>query len=195
MNAKGKPVSATRSPRGDEVTAVLTANSADLLAYFQRRVQHQDAADLVAETMMTVWRRAEDLPGDAEAARMWLFGIARNVLANAERGERRRWRLANKLRLLLGRGETAASADTGAEVRDAVVRLGPEQAELVRLVHWDGFTLKQVAQVLGVPASTARGRYAQAKARLAELLAEADEPGPALTGERFAILRERGVNV
>ncbi|MCO1340302.1 hypothetical protein BJH93_15645 [Kocuria polaris] len=189
-------MNATRSQRGDEVTAVLTANSADLLAYFQRRVQQQDAADLVAETMMTAWRRVDDLPAGAEPARMWLFGIARNVLANAERGERRRWRLANKLRLMLGRGESAAAADSGAEVRDAVANLGAEQAELIRLVHWDGFTLKQAADVLGMPPSTARGRYAQAKVRLAELLAEDDvEPPPTLTGKRFAILRERGVNV
>ena len=28
-------------------------------------------------------------------------------------------------------------------------------AELVRLVHWDGFTITDAAQVMGIPASTA----------------------------------------
>jgi RNA polymerase sigma factor (sigma-70 family) len=154
----------------------IAANSADLLAYFERRVDvPADAADLVAETMMTAWRRADDLPPVPERARMWLFGIARNTLLNSERSERRRWRLANRLRMLIGPSSTSA-ADEGAEVRDAVARLEPELAELVRLVHWDGFTLIEAAGLLGIPPSTARGRYGRAKDELRRTLTTAAVP-------------------
>jgi len=48
-------------------------------------------------------------------------------------------------------------------------------AELVRLVHWDGLTITDAAEVLGIPASTAQGRYQRAK----ELLRLALDPAVA----------------
>jgi RNA polymerase sigma-70 factor (ECF subfamily) len=47
---------------------------------------------------------------------------------------------------------------------DLLDRSAPATREpLVRLVHWERFSIAEAAEVLGVPASTARGRYAQAK--------------------------------
>jgi len=154
-----------KSTDEDRITDALAYNSADLLHYFERRTPSGDAADLLAECMMVAWQRVGDLPSEATGARMWLFGIARNVLLNAERAERRRWRLANKLRMLTFHGP-APSADTGNEVRDAVDRLPDELSELVRMVHWDGFTIAESAALLGVTASTARTRYQRARALL-----------------------------
>ncbi|MFT4284660.1 MAG: sigma-70 family RNA polymerase sigma factor [Protaetiibacter sp.] len=155
--------------RADRLTEELAANAPELLAYFERRVQPADAADLLAEVMLTAWRRIRDLPADPERVRMWLYVTARNVLANAERGERRRWRLANRLRVVMPPAQAPDAAE-GAEVRDAIARLAPEQAELIRLVHWDGLSLAEAGEVLDVPASTARGRYQRAKAVLREAL-------------------------
>jgi len=160
--------------REQRVTEELAANAPDLLAYFERRAARDDAADLLAEVMLTVWRRADQLPADPVRARMWLFVTARNVLANAERSSRRRWRLANRLRVMLGSptpSSPASDPGEGAEVRDAIARLSPELAELVRLVHWDGLTLAEAAEVMEIPASTARGRYQRAKQELRAALA------------------------
>lgn len=145
------------------LTAALGAASADLLAYLQRRVGLDDAPDLLGETMVVSWRRVRELPADPERARMWLFGIARGTVLNHARGQRRRWALADRIRLDARPHTASPPADEGSEVRDAIARLGPELAELVRLVHWERFTIAEAAEVLGVPASTARGRYAKAK--------------------------------
>ncbi|MDQ7877558.1 RNA polymerase sigma factor [Microbacterium sp. QXD-8] len=145
------------------LTTALREASGDLLAYLQRRVGNDDAPDLLGETMVVAWRRVGDLPDDPERARMWLFGIARKTLLNHARGERRRWALADRIRGQVTTDAAAAAADEGAEVRDAIARLQPDLAELVRLVHWERFSIAEAAEVLGVPASTARGRYAQAK--------------------------------
>ncbi|MBF0816339.1 sigma-70 family RNA polymerase sigma factor [Microbacterium paludicola] len=152
-----------------ELTPALRDNAEALLCYLQRRLAPEDAADAVAEVMATAWRRERALPDDPEQARMWLFGIARNVLLHAQRGEVRRSNLADRLRSLVAR--SAPPADRGVEVRDALARLEPDLAELVRLVHWDGFSLAEAAVHLEVPASTARGRYQRAKQLLREALA------------------------
>src|SRR6478609_5099066 len=62
----------------------------DLMRFAQRRVDRSYVEDLVAETMLVAWRRFDQLPAERGDARAWLFGIARNLLLNAQRGERRR---------------------------------------------------------------------------------------------------------
>lgn len=156
------------------VEVALRVNSVDLLHYFERRTDRDAAADLVAETMLVAWQREQDHPKGAEASRMWLFGIARKVLRNSERGQRRRHRLANKLKAMLHPQDASHAADDGVEVRDAVQQLDPELSELVKLVYWEGFSVTDAGQILGLPSSTARGRYQRAKSQLRETLEDTD---------------------
>ena len=145
------------------LTAVLDQCAGDVLRFLQRRAGSDDAADLLGDTMIAAWRRVTDLPENLEEARMWIFGLARGTLLNHSRGERRRVALAERVRAHMVVATAAPAADDGHEVRDALSRLKPELREIVELVHWDGFTLTQAAQVVGIPAPTARGRYARAK--------------------------------
>lgn len=101
---------------------------------------------------------------------MWLFGIARSTLLNYARGERRRGALFERLRGAMQLRTPLAGADEGADVRDAVARLGADLAEIVRLVHWDGFTMPEVAELLGFPVSTVRSRYRRAREMLRDAL-------------------------
>jgi len=150
-----------RATRMNEAVAL---NGADLLAYFGRRVSpSEDAADLLGETLVTVWRRVADLPSDELRARMWMFGVARRVLANYNRGNRRRWELASKLRRELAAhpAEYASRVDHS-DIWADVDALPGAQRELIVLVHGDGFTVTEAARVLSISASTARTRYATA---------------------------------
>lgn len=148
----------------------LRASSDDLLRYFLRRLDREDAADALADVMITAWTRVDALPEQPDEARMWLFGVARNVLLHAHRGNVRRSQLADRMRTVLSlRG--APAADSGVEIRDAIDRLDSDLAELVRLVHWDGFSIVDAARLLEIPSSTARGRYQRAKDALRKTLA------------------------
>jgi len=161
------------TPSVEPLTRALESSASDLLAYLERRVGADDAPDLLGETMVVAWRRVKELPSDDERARMWLFGIARGTLLNHSRGQRRRWALADRIRLQVRESATAPPADEGAEVRDAIDRLEPELAELVRLVHWERLSVADAAGLLGIPASTARGRYQRAKDQLRAALRQA----------------------
>ncbi|MFI2752586.1 RNA polymerase sigma factor [Cellulomonas sp. P22] len=155
----------------------LSLNASHLLRYLERRVGADDAPDALGEVMVAAWRRCDDLPADGQGARMWLFGIARNVVLNVQRGKRRRLGLADRLRQQRPADPVHhGGADEGLEVRDAIARLDPDLAELVRTVHWDGFTLAEAAQILGIPASTARSRYGRARTELRAVLLPAAPP-------------------
>ncbi|MGN6253340.1 MAG: RNA polymerase sigma factor [Marmoricola sp.] len=163
-----------------DVRAALRDSSRDLLAYFERRLDcHEDAADLLGETMLQVWRRAESCPVEPERQRMWLFTIATNVLANERRSRRRRSALSDRLRgLLTGDAETEADLAEAQAVRDAVMRLPFTHRELITLIHWEQFNAQEAAEILGINASTARSRYGAARALLREALFHDDHGKP-----------------
>src|SRR5258707_308051 len=76
----------------------------------------EDAAEAIAETFATLWRRLESCPA-GDDARPWLFGVARRVLANQHRGERRRGALAERLTAELDPSALAAAAAPGSDGR------------------------------------------------------------------------------
>jgi len=150
-----------------------------VLGYALRRsASRDDALDVVAETFATAWRRRADMPVDADDVRPWLFGIARNCLANVSRSARRASRLGNRLADALAGTplpDPSALTEGRAEarrVREALVELSPEDRELVTLVAWEGLTPAQVATALGVPAGTVRVRLHRARTRLRALLTD-----------------------
>jgi RNA polymerase sigma-70 factor (ECF subfamily) len=143
-----------------------------VLAYAVRRSSDpQDAADVVAETFLVAWRRLHEVPGGQDA-RLWLYGVARHVLSNQHRSERRRERLAERLGQELSLALDALprpDVATGA-VRAALERLGPEDREIVRLAGWEELTPREIAKVLGISQVSARSRLHRARRRMREAL-------------------------
>jgi len=159
-------------PREPHLRQVLADAAPALLAFFLRRVEPaEDAADLVSETFEAVWKARRRMPSDPESARMWCFGVARNVLLHHARSRRRRDALVDRLRGAIAFAPPPPLTDDALAIREAVRALPPELAELIRLVHWDGFTVAEAAELLGIPASTARSQHARAKLLLREALA------------------------
>lgn len=68
------------------------------------------------------------------------------------------------------------------EVRRALDALDPDDAELVRLQHFDGFTQAQIAERLGVPLGTVKSRSFRVHRRLAGMLGHLrDDPERTIT--------------
>lgn len=162
------------------VGAAVKAHAPAVLAYFTRRVdQSHDAADLLAETLLIVWRRSASLPDADEQIRPWMFGIARNVLLHHYRGVGRRRAVADRLRATLQTTPHAGFADPTEhdDLHRALAHLDSTDRDIIGLVHWDGFTLVEVSRILGKKEGTVRSRYHRARAILRAQL-RASEPPP-----------------
>jgi RNA polymerase sigma factor (sigma-70 family) len=148
------------------------ANHDPVLGYVVRRTANgHDAADILAETFMTVWRRLDDVPS-GEKARPWLFGVARRVLANHHRGERRHTALTARLAAELSGirrqpSEESADMDTLAK---AFAELSDGYREVLSLADWEGMSVTEIAVVLGCSANAVRIRLHRARRRLAHAL-------------------------
>lgn len=161
-----------------------------LLGYALRRCPDpEDAADVVAETFMVAWRRIEEVPRAGEA-KLWLFGVARKVLANRRRGERRHEQRTAALRAELAASPlvTELPAEDFPQVGRVFRALSDDDRELLSLVAWELLDPGQIAKTLGISRNAARVRLYRARKRFARGLAEAGiDTAPAAAIERSAL--------
>jgi RNA polymerase sigma factor (sigma-70 family) len=165
---------ASHAPRLARFRAVYETNYHHVLGYVLRRTaSREDAEDVVAETFLTAWRRLEQVPAGSEA-RPWLYGVARNVLANQRRGERRRGRLTGLLHAesVLPSLHPADADSEIARTAAALARLGADDRELLTLAAWEGLDPGEIAIVLGCSRNAARIRLHRVRRRLARELEE-----------------------
>lgn len=145
-------------------------HQSDVLAYFLRRLDREDAVEATADVFLTMWRRLDDVPEGDETQR-WLFGVAHNVLRNRRRSLRRLGRLAGRLR-------SVAMPDPPSQPDVLVVRrieddavlaalqeLRPIDREVLTLRLWEEASFDDIAQVIGCSRHAAEQRYARALRR------------------------------
>jgi RNA polymerase sigma factor (sigma-70 family) len=154
-------------------------NSRAILGYALRRTKRpEDAADVLSEVLLVAWRRLDDVPPRREA-RLWLFGVARRVIANENRSLAARLRLGERLRREVSRAvaDESAAVDERESVRAALSRLREEDREILLLVAWEDLKVAEAAEVIGISAPGARARLHRARRRLRRELAQADANG------------------
>lgn len=150
--------------------AIYEAHHNAIAAYARRRTTEPvDGQDVVAETFTIAWRRLGEVP-EGDAALPWLYGVARRVLANQRRGDRRRADLSTRLG---GRQAGAVGVESevlAAEDRRAVLaalsRLRPADQELLRLAVWEELPHRDIALVVGCPEASVAVRLHRARTRL-----------------------------
>ncbi|GAA2431243.1 hypothetical protein GCM10010191_51210 [Actinomadura vinacea] len=158
-----------RSARFEELYA---AHLGHVTGYVRRRTDDpDDAADVIAETFLVAWRRLDDVPR-GDAARFYLYGVARRTLANQRRGERRRRDLTARIGQDLAADLAAAAAPDPArpEIGAAFRALAEADRELLGLAGWEGLDNGQIAAVLGVSRNAVRIRLHRARRRFARQL-------------------------
>ena len=169
----------TPEPDVESFQRLYSAYVDPVLGYALRRVATPaDAADVVAETFLVAWRRRAEVP-PGEAARLWLYGVARRVLANQRRGELRRSALGSRLRAELPAvvPDPAEAVAGRTDAARALTQLGEADREVVELTAWEGLDSREVAEVLGITPMAARARLSRARQRLRGLLGH--DPVPA----------------
>jgi RNA polymerase sigma-70 factor (ECF subfamily) len=152
----------------------------DIYSYATRALSpdQSEIDDVVAEVYLVVWRRIDDLPQSPQD-RLWLFGVARNVVRNTKRSTNRRLRLVDRIHRQT-RPPVGSSDSSDVDVTDALRRLSPNEREVMQLVVWDGLSAGETAEVLNCSVNVVQVRLHRARRRLARGLrtASEDSDGP-----------------
>jgi RNA polymerase sigma factor (sigma-70 family) len=144
-----------------------------VLAYALRRADPAMAEDVVAETFVIAWRRMDDVP---DPPLPWLLGVARRVMANLRRGERRRGALLDRLRREQPATPQSAPGDQG-QALAALASLPERDREALLLHAWEGLDHAGAATVMGCSAAAFAVRLHRARERFARALADLDRLG------------------
>lgn len=146
------------------------AHNAAVRTYVRRRVDSQDADDVVADVFVIAWRRLRDVPEDPLP---WLLGVARRVMANRWRSATREAALRD--RMMFERPRLAPSVSMTAESPQTVLRalgaMRENDREALLLVAWEGLAPAQAAKVLGVSPNAFSARLSRARRRFERALA------------------------
>lgn len=143
-------------------------------AYAARRVGPELARDVVADTFRIALEQYDRYDASAGTERMWLFGIATNLLHRHWRTEERRLRASRAAGgraaapfdpLVQVEERVDASRDVDALV-DALDALDPGDRDVLVLTVWQELNSVEVGAVLGIPAGTVRSRLNRIRRQL-----------------------------
>ncbi len=131
-----------------------------------------DAEDAVQEAFLKVYRGAASFRGRA-ALSTWIYRILVNTCYDLLR--RRRRRSEDALDAFPGDDKTALPARSGDHrlrlaIEQGVSRLRPRQREVFILSAVEGFSHREIAEVLDIPEGTSRTLLFEAKRRLQTIL-------------------------
>jgi RNA polymerase sigma-70 factor (ECF subfamily) len=134
--------------------------------YIRRRVDPDAVDDIVSETMLTLWRRLDDVPPNPLP---WTYGVARRQVANHHRAARRYVRLVRRAE---GQPRPLPVSDhpLDPELHTALSALKEPERELLHLWAWEQLQPAEIAAVLGLTPNAASIRLHRAKRKLGENL-------------------------
>ncbi len=159
------PLIGEKDPQAFEVFYDRHGGVAYSLAY--RIVGERVAAeDVTQEAFISIWRSGARFDRTRGSVRAWMLSIVRNRAIDALR---RRAGKAPKLTLddeeILERREAADLTEeealrheTASELRGALRGLPEEQAKVIELAYFGGFSHSEIARMLGLPLGTVKGR-------------------------------------
>lgn len=174
-----------------ELAELLPAEIPGLMRYATSMVRDtHEAEDLVGDTCVRALERAHSYRGEAALA-TWLHRILHNITVDRARASRevpaaditarveRQWQDND---YTVDAAVVVARAETAAELHDALIRLPYGHRAAVVLHDAEGFTSREVADVLGIGLPAAKQRLRRGRMMLVSSLAQGAERREATRG-------------
>ena len=132
--------------------------------------------DLVQDTFVKVWRKAESFDANRGSLDTWVLLVARSLSIDLIRRRVLETRILatqhepSEISPAAGPEELAETHDLAGRARQAMSALTPGQRAALELAYFQGKTSTEVAELEGIPVGTAKTRIRTALVRLREAL-------------------------
>ena len=120
------------------------------------------AEDLVQETFLRVWNRAQAFDGQRGALGAWLLAVARNRAIDYLRSSSGRMRNALELEeaeqpaAFVDLEKDVLNSDQARRLRDAMKKLNDNQRSVIELAYFEGLSQTEMAERMGQPLGTVK---------------------------------------
>jgi RNA polymerase sigma-70 factor (ECF subfamily) len=172
------PLVERREPAAFEIVFDRHGGAAYSLAY-RIMGDRARAEDITQEAFLSLWRSGARYDRARGSVRTWLLGIVRNrAIDLLRRDVLEAPRLAFEDQMSeqgIAREETDAEAlrrEAARQVRGALKVLPADQLRVIELAYFGGLTHSQIAQMLGMPLGTVKGRMRLGMDKIRTQLAE-----------------------
>lgn len=182
---------------------VARAQAGCLVSYEKLVVMHQDrlftflaqmvgndhdAEDIAQETFVKVYNHLGSFDGRARFT-TWLYAIAKNTALNHLRRRKLHQPIEDLAEVLPAR-EAAFDENERQSIWAAAKTLKPHYFETLWLFYAEGFSLKEVAEIMGANAITVRVNLHRARAALGKKLERMNSAGlaPAALANKFGVI-------
>jgi RNA polymerase sigma-70 factor, ECF subfamily len=163
-----------RDGSGEELRELYRRYSGELFGFACHALSDRELAEeVVQDVFARAWRRADSYDPERASVRTWLYAIARHRVVDARR------RAAVRPALADGEGQADEQLEEPLEravlrwqLAAALARLTPEHREVIRLAHYGGLTLREIAERKGIPLGTVKSRTSYALRSLRLVLDE-----------------------
>ena len=126
--------------------------------------ERQAAEDLVQDALLKVWRAATSYRAERASVRTWILSIVHNRGIDQLRSTASRRRMQEKVDVsapTVQPSEAFAESWSNSQreqVRKALKTLPEEQLKTLELAYFSGYTHLEIAELLGLPLGTVKGR-------------------------------------
>jgi RNA polymerase sigma-70 factor, ECF subfamily len=156
---------------GDALRALYRSYAGELLGFALNALGERGVAEeIVQEVFTRAWRNADRYDPSRGSVRTWLYQIARHAIIDSRRRASARPALAGgEQRLEIGgEADSIEQAMLGWQVAAALERLTPEHRQMIRLAHFQGLSVREIADRCQLPIGTVKSRtwYALRSLRL-----------------------------
>jgi len=151
---------------GDELRELYRRYAPELFGFATSALGDRELAEeVVQDVFAQLWRHADGYDQRRASVRTWLYAIARNRIIDAHRRAAARPRRADDDDSLETAAEVDAALDQAVlrwQVAAALARLSAPHREVIRLAHYGGLTMREIAERTGVPLGTVKSRTSYA---------------------------------
>jgi RNA polymerase sigma-70 factor, ECF subfamily len=147
--------------------------------------ERQAAEDLAQEAFIKIWRGAPSYRAGRGGVRTWILSVVRNQGIDQLRANATRRRTLERVQASTPRSQPSeAFVETWRnsqrdQVREALNTLPAEQWKILELAYFSGYTHVEIADLLGLPLGTVKGRMRRSLKRLRD---HCEARGMAATG-------------
>lgn len=136
-----------------------------------RPLSQTELQDVTQEVLTIVWRKLASFEGKS-SLETWVYRICAFEFSNALRRHRRRETgvTHDEEVLLQVPEETAEPVGDVEALREELDRLQDDEADIIRLKHYDDLTFAEIGERLGLSDNTAKTRYYRGLRRLKDAL-------------------------
>jgi RNA polymerase sigma-70 factor (ECF subfamily) len=135
----------------------------------------EEAEEIAQNTLLAVWRKADQFDPNSSAPAAWIFTIARNLRIDSVRRAARDNRVFQGAELEysvdpIGAAESISSGVDASRVTAAIDMLSSDQSAVIRMSFMEERPHSEIAATLGIPLGTVKSRIRLAMKRLKDLL-------------------------